>query len=62
MAIVIINQLSWHDTLYPHAHIGHVDRMREFATILGYRFFAWNGLVYKTETGECTNLRVGSVI
>ena len=51
-------ELSWKIVLYPHNWIGHIDIMAKLAEELGYPYFLWNGVVYKTDSVERTDLSV----
>lgn len=45
-----ITELSWKIVLYPHAWIGHREKMQKYAVELGYPYFMWNDIIYETKT------------
>jgi len=48
--------VNWKTTCYNRAWLGHLDIMHDLAKKLAYPFFAWNGRIYLTETGEDTSI------
>lgn len=43
----VIVQLSYRDVLRCTTHLGHIDKLFEFAVALGYKYFLWNDSVYQ---------------
>lgn len=52
MMDINMNKITWKNTLYPHAFLGHIEIMRDFAMKLNYPYFVWNGIVYGTENKQ----------
>lgn len=48
--------LTWKQVAYPTAIIGHIYTMLQYAQLLGYEYFSWNGRIYCTEGGMPTGL------
>lgn len=42
--------LNWKNTLYPHTRNFTWEQFHKLANDLGYMYFAWNGLIYETES------------
>lgn len=42
-----IIQLSYCDVLRCTTHLGHIDKLFEYAVALGYKYFLWNDSVYQ---------------
>jgi hypothetical protein len=57
----MINPTSWKFILYPHSHVGHIDKMRQIALFLEYPCFVWNDRIYDTESGKDTGYTVGDI-
>jgi len=53
-----MSELSWKVVLYCHSWIGDLEIMIKYAKDLGYPYYMWNGIIYKTETLERTNFTV----
>ena len=49
-----MESISWKNTLFPHARIGLIDRMRKHADDLEYKYFSWNGVIHLTASGLST--------
>jgi hypothetical protein len=52
---------TWKNVLYPHGWVGHWGNMRNFAREIGYPYFAWNGRVFLTATGEDSGYYVDDI-
>ena len=57
-------QLSFRDVLYTRERIGHITRMHELATTLGYPYFIWNDRVYSVGAAGFSDsgLTIGNVL
>ena len=45
-----MSQPNWKNTLYPHTRNFQWEQFHKRASDLGYEYFAWNGVIYRTES------------
>lgn len=53
--------VNWKTICYSRGWLRHVDAMQDLSKKLAYPFFAWNGRIYLTMTGEDTNITVDKI-
>ena len=52
--------MTWQNTLFPHATLGHITEMVKYTRVLSYTYFAWNDRIYKHD-GEDTGFTVNDL-
>lgn len=61
LTLEIPTHITWKYVLYPHAIIGHINKMQQLAKKLNYTYFAWNGIIYHTDMFRITNLTTDDI-